>query len=416
MAISVSAAPGSSGAASASSRSMNRTLAAEWPIYAVLFSSTAIVIGLVWDISWHRTIGRDTFWSPPHLLQQAGAIVAGLTCGFVALSTTFAGSSEARGRTVRFWNFFQAPLGAWVCIWGTIMMITSAPFDDWWHNAYGLDVKIISPPHAVLASGMIAIQLGAMLMSLGAQNRAESDGDRRRLGAIFAVSAAVIICMATTFISEEASYSNTMHGSRFYVITAIQLPIFLVAFARASRLSWPATRIAIIYMLISLASIWVLQLVPAIPRLAPIYNPVTRMVPPAFPLLLFAPALAIDLLLRRFGNIDGTDGKRLTQKGEWTLAAMIGAAFVATMLAAHWFWADFMLSPYARNFVFGADLWDYTSRLGPWRYEFWNRDVDSSGAWSPIRFMSGLCIAVVSAVVMSRIGLAWGKGMSAIRR
>ncbi len=28
-------------------------------------------------------------------------------------------------------------------------MITSAPFDDWWHNAYGLDVKILSPPHVV---------------------------------------------------------------------------------------------------------------------------------------------------------------------------------------------------------------------------------------------------------------------------
>jgi len=32
-------------------------------------------------------------------------------------------------------------------------MLASAPFDDWWHNAYGLDVRIISPPHMVLAAG-----------------------------------------------------------------------------------------------------------------------------------------------------------------------------------------------------------------------------------------------------------------------
>jgi hypothetical protein len=50
-------------------------------------------------------------------------------------------------------------------------MIMSAPFDDWWHNAYGLDVRIISPPHTLLASGMIGLQLGAGLMALGAQNR-----------------------------------------------------------------------------------------------------------------------------------------------------------------------------------------------------------------------------------------------------
>ena len=29
-------------------------------------------------------------------------------------------------------------------------MIVSAPFDNWWHNAYGLDVRIISHPHMVL--------------------------------------------------------------------------------------------------------------------------------------------------------------------------------------------------------------------------------------------------------------------------
>lgn len=55
----------------------------EWPVYAVVFASTCIVAGIMWDISWHRTIGRDTFWSPPHVLEQIAAIVAGLTCGTV---------------------------------------------------------------------------------------------------------------------------------------------------------------------------------------------------------------------------------------------------------------------------------------------------------------------------------------------
>ena len=84
---------------------------------AVLVSSACIVVGLLWDISWHSTIGRDTFWSPPHLLEQLGAVVAGVSCGWLVLRTTFVGTPEQRGTSVRFWGF-SGPLGAWVTIWG----------------------------------------------------------------------------------------------------------------------------------------------------------------------------------------------------------------------------------------------------------------------------------------------------------
>ena len=177
------------------------------------------------------------------------------------------------------------------------------------------------------------------------------------------------------------------------------IPIFLVAFARALRLKWPATTVALLYMAIILVTMWVTQLFPAQPMLAPIYNPVTHMVPTPFPLLLVFPALAIDLLVQRFG-----------EDRDWTLSIAIGVAFVAVMLAVHWYWAEFLLSPAARNFVFGADKWDYSSRLGEWRYEYWNLDA------SLPRLFQGLALAVVYASVSARIGLWWGKGMSRIRR
>src|SRR5690349_12024271 len=88
-----------------------------WSIYAVLFASTSVILGVIWDISWHRSIGRDTFWTPAHLAIYLGGIVAGLTCGWVALRTTFAGTPDERSTSVHFWGF-RAPLGAWVCIWG----------------------------------------------------------------------------------------------------------------------------------------------------------------------------------------------------------------------------------------------------------------------------------------------------------
>jgi hypothetical protein len=86
------------------------------------------------------------------------------------------------------------------------------------------------------------------------------------------------------------------------------------------------------------------------------------------------------------------------------------------MAAVHWFWADFMMSSAARNFFFAADQWDYSSNLGPWRYRFWNLDTDAAGRWSPTAFAAGLAVAMVLATVSSRIGLAWGKGMSKVKR
>src|SRR5436189_2476323 len=139
-----------------------------------VLGAISIIVGVIWDISWHRTIGRDTFWTPAHLAIYTGGVVAGLTCGWLALWTTF-GTGASRDEAVRFWGF-RAPLGAWVCIWGTFAMLTSAPFDDWWHNTYGLDVEILSPPHAVLGIGMIGIEIGAMLMVLAHQNRNGDSG------------------------------------------------------------------------------------------------------------------------------------------------------------------------------------------------------------------------------------------------
>ncbi len=98
------------------------TASIPWHVLAVLFGATCIVIGALWDISWHSTVGRDTFWTAAHMVIYLGGVLAGCSAGWVALRSTF-------GR--------ETPLGAWVAIWGALAMITSAGFDDWWHNANG---------------------------------------------------------------------------------------------------------------------------------------------------------------------------------------------------------------------------------------------------------------------------------------
>lgn len=376
---------------------VERAAAMPWYLTAMLAGSTSIIVGLLWDISWHMTIGRDSFWTPAHMAIYLGGVLAGLSCGWLAVRTTFAGPEAAQAVAVRFWGF-RAPLGAWVAIWGALAMLTSAPFDDWWHNAYGLDVEILSPPHTVLAAGMIAIQLGAMLLALALQNRAAA-GEGRALGLAHLYAAGVVVLMVLT-MTLEYSYPNERHAAFFYQVMAGLLPVLLVAVARSSRLRWAATITAAFYMLITCAMVWILPLFPARPLLGPINNPLDHMVPPLFPLLLVLPALAIDAVLQR------REGKR----AGWLDALLIGAGFLAIFLVVHWYFAEFQLSPASRNAFFAGDnVWDYSSDPGPWRYEFWGVERN------PLTPKS-VGIALLLSTGSTGLGLWWGQWMAKVRR
>src|SRR5204862_836190 len=96
-------------------------------VYVAVVGLACLPIGLLWDISHHSTIGRDTFWTPAHIIIQLGGIVPAFLFAAIALKTTFRGTQEERDASVSFWGF-RAPLGVWVTVWGAIAMMTSAPF------------------------------------------------------------------------------------------------------------------------------------------------------------------------------------------------------------------------------------------------------------------------------------------------
>ncbi len=367
---------------------------APWFIYAVLFASLSVILGVVWDISWHRSIGRDTFWTPAHMLIYLGGVVAGLTCGWVALTTTFAGTEDDKGSAVRFWGF-RAPLGAWVCIWGAFAMVTSAPFDDWWHNAYGLDVKIISPPHMLLAAGIAAIQCGAMLMALACQNRAV--GDRRHLGRLYLLGAGLLVLLVATVATEHTQRWD-MHQAHFYEVSAAVFLFFIISAARASVARWPATTVALVYTGLMLFMLVLMPLFPAQPLLGPIYVQVDHFMPTDFPLLLVVPALALDLVMHALR-------RRLN---DWLLAAVVSVVFVAALLAAQWPFAEFLMTPAARN-------WFFVSHRMPYSI-----DPVFQARWYVLKpadnLMRGLSIAVALGYVSARIGLWWGNWMARVQR
>jgi hypothetical protein len=190
-----------------------------------------------------------------------------------------------------------------------------------------------------------------------------------------------------------------MHQSLFYQVSAGVFVFFLVSAARASRTRWPATTVALVYAAFTLFMLWLLPLFPGQPLLGPIFVPIDRFMPPDFPLLLVAPAIVIDLVMRRVAPGRWRD---------WGLAAALAVVFVATFLAVQWPFADFLVSPWAQNDVFGSHRMDYG--VPPQIQARWYQ------LNPPHNLAIGLAIAVAVGFVSARLGLWWGNWMARVRR
>src|SRR5438067_12980701 len=110
------------------------------PLAAALVALAVGVFGLHWDVSWHRTIGRDTFWSSPHLFLYAAVMLQGLTALWATAWTT-SGQRRLPGPELRLLGL-RAPVGYALLGIGALVVIGSAPFDDLWHRLNGRDVDI----------------------------------------------------------------------------------------------------------------------------------------------------------------------------------------------------------------------------------------------------------------------------------
>lgn len=370
----------------------------------LVVGALSIVVGVLWDISWHRTIGRDTFWTPAHLAIYLGGMMGGLIGGWLVLRTTWSSSTAERNASVRLWGF-RGPFGAWVAIWGSLAMLLSAPFDNWWHDAYGLDVKILSPPHSVLALGMWGVAWSALLLVLREQNNSGHNGVSVD-GWLFIFVAGILLAMGAVFLTEH-SFPNDQHSATFYRMSSATYPMYLLGLARASRARWAATWIALIYMAIMASMAWILPLFPGQPRLGPIYNHITHFVPLPFPLLLVVPAVAIDLIRNWIGHSRGA-------WWDWLMVVLCAGAFLLLFLGTQWSFSSFMLSDAADNWFFAGDRhWGYTENQGTWRNEFWN---ETNPKWHPAVTLRQLGIAFLWALGSARVGLWLGNWMSKVRR
>ena len=372
-----------------------------WYLWCVVAAVTSVSIGAHWDVSWHRSIGRDTFWTPAHMAIYACGVLAAISCGYLVLFTTFRKSSAIAASSVEVFGF-RAPLGAFIASWGGIAMLTSAPFDNWWHNAYGLDVKIVSPPHTLLMLGVFAVSVGALIMLVGTMNRAIASENatlaRHLQWMILYVGGLMVVFQM--FFRMEYTWDVYLHNTQAYKAMAIGMPTLFAVLWQATRNRWASTWSALIYMAFVEGAVLILPLFPAEPKLGPVFQQVTHFIPPKFPILLIVPAILLDLLWTR------------TQAWKpWLSALVSGPVFLLSLVAVEWPFANFLMTKSAENRFFGTAYFQYS--MPSTSYDFLRRFVDpeyGADLWT------GLALAMLFASLSTWLGIKLGRWMRGIQR
>jgi len=365
-----------------------------WYVWLAALSVTSGVIGVEWDISWHGSIGRDSFLTPAHIAIYMCGVLAGIFCGYLILATTF-GRTELTDASVRIWGL-RGPLGTFLAAWGGIVMLTSAPFDNWWHSAYGLDVKVLSPPHIVLAVGILTVAAGALVLVAGQKSRTPG----KFLDLLFLYIGALILTLLLVITMDYLNVTM-QHSGLFYRVLAIVVPQIFAAMSVASGRKWAATTVAAVYTAVQLALIWILPLFPASPKLGPVYVQVTHFVPPEFPLLLIVPALVLDLFWWKTKSWH-----------PWRRALWSGLLFLGVAAAVQWPFAIFLESPLARNAVFGMKYQYYLMYPKTYYAQHLFTPIEKTTS----RFWREIAVAIAAAILTTRWGFAFGSWLRAVRR
>src|SRR5665213_3618964 len=81
-------------------QSAEKSAAIPWYIWCATVAATSATVGGYWDISWHESIGRDTFWTPAHMAIYLCGVLAGIAFGYLILHTTFSKNSPLAASSV----------------------------------------------------------------------------------------------------------------------------------------------------------------------------------------------------------------------------------------------------------------------------------------------------------------------------
>ncbi|MGO9454310.1 MAG: hypothetical protein ACLQDV_25175 [Candidatus Binataceae bacterium] len=367
-------------------------------VIALLMAASFAPIGLYWDISWHISIGRDTVWTPPHLLIYLCCFIAAIAGSAAIFVQTKSSNLKNQSGHLILVCGLKGRLGAFIAVHGAFAMVLSAPFDNWWHQAYGLDVRILSPPHVVLLLGMAEVCVASIvtLKELSSTASVRARYYRVRLQE-YSIACLLMLCALALYDNTRPGY---MHDPRFYWKVLALMPAPMMVAAVTGNKGWSATVVAGIYSMFWLAALWTLPLFSASPRLGPVYQPIQTFVPLGAPLLLVAPAISIDCLYAWRSE------KPIYR--DVLIGLMAGTLFIASQ----WSLAIFLVSREAQNWVLGRMYFAYSDPAGSLYNPYLFQGTTGGNGW----FMGDMMVAAALAVASIWAGDVCGRALRGVQR
>src|ERR1700730_5030815 len=146
--------------------------------WIILYLLLQAQLGLAWDREWHDLVGRDQFWIPPHIMMYSGLGGVGIVALVLILADTLRywrrkpGVDD--GSTVHIFWAFHAPLGFLMVGFGALTDLLAAPYDNYWHQLYGIDGTVCAPFHLMgsiggVLAGLVSVYIFASEASIERQ-------------------------------------------------------------------------------------------------------------------------------------------------------------------------------------------------------------------------------------------------------
>ena len=285
------------------------------------------MVGLYWDVAWHIDLGRDEeVLSPPHLL-----VLTALT-GLIGVALLTIATATATGADVRL------RLGRWRLPWSALLLLAfragglvAFVLDSLWHDAYGVDVTLLSPPHlGLLASGSLSAVALWLMLAEGrvrpgpvppappGRSGPEFPAPPGRSGPTRLGRALHVVTLASVLIGLSTYQAEYDYGVPLFPV--VLLPVLIMA---AAGLGLTTARLALGRGGAMAAAVGFLVLRGA---LAPVIGGLGHVMPST---ALYLPAaLAVELAAWRFGT-----------QSRLRFALASGGLLASVGLAGEWAWA-----------------------------------------------------------------------------
>ena len=188
-----------------------------------------------WDIASHVDGGRERFLTPPHIGIYSGVTVALGVIALAMLSDRLRAGSSLFGALRHPFRGVRPGLAA--AGTGMATALAAAPFDNAWHEIYGIDITIWSPPHLLAIFGVSVAALGLAMLVAPATGT-----NFRPLLHHFLLSTFLAGLIVTT---GEFEFNGPQYRIAYHpmILSAAATIVFVAAARGPTR--WAATRVAL---------------------------------------------------------------------------------------------------------------------------------------------------------------------------